>query len=206
MIVSGKIKNGAFEMAGNDDVTDTLGEAELVEGLEKKKLSGKKLVLAGVGSVVALLVVLGVMSLTGENEAEPDLGDEEIERMAQEAADRNEQQEQLEQDKSNEELRTLFLALPDQLYNLNTGGQGTSFLKAQISLEVDRESYIADLETKMPRILDEFNAYMRELRPEDLDGAAGIFRLKEELLMRINQAVAPTRVKDVLFRQFLVQG
>ncbi|MEX0299596.1 MAG: flagellar basal body-associated FliL family protein [Kordiimonas sp.] len=193
-------------MAGNDDVADTLGEAELVEGLEKKKLSGKKLVLAGVGSVVALLVVLGVMSLTGDDEAEPDVGDEEIERMAQEAADRNEQQEQLEQDKSNEELRTLFLALPDQLYNLNTGGQGTSFLKAQISLEVDRESYIADLETKMPRILDEFNAYMRELRPEDLDGAAGIFRLKEELLMRINQAVAPTRVKDVLFRQFLVQG
>ena len=58
----------------------------------------------------------------------------------------------------------------------------------------------------MPRILDEFNVYMRELRPEDLDGAAGIFRLKEELLMRINQAVAPTRVKDVLFQEFLVQG
>lgn len=194
-------------MAGNDDgIADTLGEAELVEGLEKKKLSGKKLVVVVGGAVVAILVILGIMSLSGGDEAEPDLGDEEIERMAQEAAERNDQQEQLEQDKSNEELRTLFLALPDQLYNLNTGGQGTSFLKAKISLEVDRESYIADLETKMPRILDEFNAYMRELRPEDLDGAAGIFRLKEELLMRINQAVAPTRVKDVLFREFLVQG
>ena len=71
---------------------------------------------------------------------------------------------------------------------------------------MDRQSYLADLETKLPRILDEFNAYMRELRPEDLDGAAGIFRLKEELLMRINQAVAPTRVKDILFQEFLIQG
>lgn len=185
---------------------ETLGEAELVEGLEKKKFSGKKLVILGGGAVVAILVVLGVMSLMGgEDDEVADVGDEEIERMAQEAANKNEQ-ERLEQDKSVEELKTLFLALPDQHYNLNTGGQGASFLKAQISLEVDRESYIADLEAKMPRILDEFNAYMRELRPEDLDGSAGIFRLKEELLMRINQAVAPTRVKDVLFRQFLVQG
>lgn len=188
-----------------EEIEETLGEAELVEGLERKKFSGKKLVMLGGGSVVAILVILGVMSLMGGEEEEPDVGDEEIERMAQEAAAKNEE-ERLEQDKPIEELRTLFLALPDQLYNLNTGGQGTSFLKAKISLEVDRESYIADLETKMPRILDEFNAYMRELRPEDLNGSAGVFRLKEELLMRINQAVAPTRVKDVLFREFLIQG
>lgn len=192
-------------MADDDGIAETLGEAELVEGLEKKKLSGKKLVMLGGGGVIAILVILGVMSLTGGDDTEPDAGDEEIERMAQEAAAKKEEV-RLEQDKPIEELRTLFLALPEQLYNLNTGGQGSSFLKTKISLEVDRESYIADLEAKMPRILDEFNAYMRELRPEDLDGAAGIFRLKEELLMRINQAVAPTRVKDVLFREFLVQG
>jgi len=195
-------------MAENEDKMDeTLGEAELVEGLEKKSISGKKMVIAVGGLVIVILVGLGVMSFFGGGDEMPeeDTGDAEIERMAQDAADKKDQ-ERLEQDKPIEELKTLFLALPDQLYNLNTGGQGSSFLKAQISLEVDRESYIADLEAKMPRILDEFNAYMRELRPEDLQGAAGIFRLKEELLMRINQAVAPTRVKDVLFRQFLVQG
>ena len=196
-------------MAEDDDKMDeTLGEAELVEGLEKKSISGKKMVVAGAGLVVLILVGFGVMSFFGgggEEVPEEDTGDAEIERMAQEAAEKKDQ-ERLEQDKPIEELKTLFLALPDQLYNLNTGGQGASFLKAQISLEVDRESYIADLEAKMPRILDEFNAYMRKLRPEDLQGAAGVFRLKEELLMRINQAVAPTRVKDVLFRQFLIQG
>ncbi|MFC3051225.1 flagellar basal body-associated FliL family protein [Kordiimonas pumila] len=184
---------------------ETLGEAELVEGLERKKFSGKKLVVIVAALVVLLIIVMGVMSFFG-GEHEEDTGEDAvIEKMAAEAAEHREQAK-LEEDKPVEELQALFVELPDQLYNLNTGGQGTSFLQAKISLEVDRESYRAEINAKMPRILDEFNAYMRELRPEDLDGAAGIFRLKEELLMRINQAVAPTRVKDVLFRQFLVQG
>lgn len=189
-----------------DDLGETLGEAELVEGLEKKKLSGKMVVIAAAGLVVAVLVILGISVLFGgDDDDNVATEDPEIERLAQEAADRREQ-EQLEKDRSNEDLELLFVELDEQRFNLNTGGQGSSFLAAKIVLEVDRESYRADIEAKMPRILDEFNTYMRELRPEDLDGAAGIFRLKEELLMRINQAVAPTRVKDVLFQQFLVQG
>lgn len=188
-----------------DNLEETLGEAELVEGLEKKRLSGKTLVVLAGGAVVALLVIVGIVSLFGGDDA-PSGDDPELERLAQEAADRRDQAAQLEQDRSNEDLQLLFVELDEQRFNLNTGGQGSSFLSAKITLEVDRESYRDDLRVKMPRILDEFNTYMRELRPEDLDGSAGIFRLKEELLMRINQAVAPTRVKDVLFQQFLVQG
>jgi len=187
-----------------DDLDETLGEAELVEGLERKKLSGKKLVVVAGGLVVALLVAVGAMTLFGGDDEEA-AEDAELEQMAEDAAGRREQIE-AEQDKSVEELQTLFVEIDEQLYNLNTSGQGTSFLKATITLEIDRESFRADIEAKMPRILDEFNVYMRELRPEDLNGAAGIFRLKEELLMRINQAVAPSRVKDVLFQQFVVQG
>lgn len=189
-----------------DNLEETLGEAELVEGLEKKKLGGKTIVLAAAGAFVALLVVVGAMTLFGGDDEEVPGDDAELDRLAQEAADRRDEAAQLEQDRSNEELALLFVELDEQRFNLNTDGQGSSFLSAKIVLEVDRESYRADLEAKMPRILDEFNTYMRELRPEDLDGSAGLFRLKEELLMRINQAVAPTRVKDVLFQQFLVQG
>jgi flagellar protein FliL len=187
-----------------DDLEETLGEAELVEGLERKKLSGKKILMLGGGAFVLLLIVVGAMTLFGGDDAEH-IEDVELEQMADKAAERREQI-RLEEDKSAEELQTLFVRLDEQMYNLNTGGQGTSFLKAIIVLEIDRESFRADIEAKMPRILDEINVYMRELRPDDLDGAAGIFRLKEELLMRINQAVAPTRVKDVLLQQFLVQG
>jgi flagellar FliL protein len=188
-----------------EDFEETLGEAELVEGLERKKLSGKKILMIGAGAFISLLVIVGAMTLFGGDDDPEDVEDAQMAEMAEDAAERRAQVE-AEQDKSTEELRTLFVELPDQMYNLNTGGDGNSFLKARITLEIDRESFRADLEVKMPRILDEFNVYMRELRPEDLDGAAGLFRLKEELLMRINQAVAPTRVKDVLFQEFLVQG
>ncbi|NVJ97550.1 MAG: flagellar basal body-associated FliL family protein [Alphaproteobacteria bacterium] len=188
----------------SDDMDEALGEAELVEGLERKKVSGKKMVLLIGGLVVAALTTVGALTLFGgEDGADP--ADEALDEMAEQAA-RDRDAAQLEEDQPNERLALLFYEVPEQLYNLNTGGQGTSFLRVRIALEVDRESYRADLDAKLPRVLDEFNVYMRELRPEDLDGAAGIFRLKEELLMRINQAVAPTRVKDVLFQEFLVQG
>ena len=56
-----------------------------------------------------------------------------------------------------------------------------------------------------PRIIDHFQVYLRELRVEDLRGSAGIYRLREELLARVNAAVKPTKVENVLFREVLVQ-
>ena len=47
--------------------------------------------------------------------------------------------------------------------------------------------------------------YLRELRLEDLQGAAGVYRLREELLVRVNQAVRPAKVNDVLFKDMLIQ-
>ncbi|TNE66489.1 MAG: flagellar basal body protein FliL [Alphaproteobacteria bacterium] len=185
-----------------EDIEDTLGEAELVEGLERKRFAGKKmLIIIGLVVVVGLAAVGASTMFGGHDEA----SDDPMDQMAEEAAAKRENA-RVESDKPVEQLKTLFMELPDQVYNLQTGGQGDSFLRAKIVLEIDRESYKAELTTKMPRILDELNTYMRELRPEDLDGSAGMFRLKEELLMRINQAVAPTRVKAVLIQDFLVQG
>ena len=57
----------------------------------------------------------------------------------------------------------------------------------------------------MPRVVDNFQVYLRELRLEDLGGSAGLFRLKEELLFRVNRAVDPVQVTDILFREMLVQ-
>ena len=57
----------------------------------------------------------------------------------------------------------------------------------------------------MPRLLDLFQTYMREMRPEELRGAAGTYRLREELIARANIAVAPAHIVDVLFTEMLVQ-
>jgi len=192
---------------------DAAAETDLTDGLEKKGMSGKKIIIiAGAAVVVLIIVIVVVMMLMGggddhgdDHHEEDSHIDKELDDVAAKEAE-DDQKQQLEADATPEELQLLFIDVGKKVYNLNTGGQGSSFLTVTIQLEVDRESYRADVEAKMPRVLDEFNTYMRELRPSDLEGAAGIFRLKEELLLRINQAVSPSRVKDVLMQEFLIQG
>ncbi|WP_321339405.1 flagellar basal body-associated FliL family protein [Breoghania sp.] len=97
-----------------------------------------------------------------------------------------------------------FYDLPEVTVNLATQGQAT-YLKVQISLEVASREVADQIEPFLPRVMDAFQVYMRELRPVDLEGSAGLFRLKEELLRRINVAVYPARVDGVLFKEILIQ-
>lgn len=99
----------------------------------------------------------------------------------------------------------VFFDLPELLVNLNTGGRKSTFLKIRVSLELDRPEDVPRVEALMPRIVDNFQVYLRELRIDDLKGSAGMYRLREELLRRVSAAVAPTRVNDVLFKEMLVQ-
>ncbi|HWE75301.1 MAG TPA: flagellar basal body-associated FliL family protein [Stellaceae bacterium] len=100
----------------------------------------------------------------------------------------------------------VFFDLPDFLVNLNSGGaKKASFLKLSVSLELDKQEDTAKLQAVMPRIVDNFQIYLRELRIDDLRGSGGIYRLREELLARVNAAVAPVKVNDVLFKEMLVQ-
>ena len=78
-------------------------------------------------------------------------------------------------------------------------------MKVKISLEIGSHEDIPRIEHTMPRIIDNFQVYLRELRLEDIKGAAGMYRLREELLLRVSTAVAPIQVKDVLFRVMLIQ-
>ncbi len=99
----------------------------------------------------------------------------------------------------------MFYDLPEMLVNLNTGGKQTNYLKIKVSLEVENEAMLAQLDNLLPRVVDNFQVYLRELRVEDLNGSAGLYRLKEELLVRVNTAIKPHKVNDVLFREMLVQ-
>lgn len=99
----------------------------------------------------------------------------------------------------------VFYNLPEMLVNLNTAGRRTSFLKISVSLELENPMDIPRIEAVMPRIVDNFQIYLRELRVEDLRGSAGLYRLREELLARVNNAAQPARVNDVLFKEMLVQ-
>lgn len=99
----------------------------------------------------------------------------------------------------------VFYDLQEMLVNLNTGGRKSTFLKIRVSLELEKPEDIPRVEGMMPRIIDNFQVYLRELRIEDLKGSAGMYRLREELLARVSAAVAPTKINDVLFKEMLVQ-
>jgi flagellar FliL protein len=99
-----------------------------------------------------------------------------------------------------------FVDLPDVLVNLsNTGTDRTQYLKVKIVLELPDQTLVPQIQPLMPRVMDAFQTYLRELRPTDLDGSAGLYRLKEELTRRVNAAVAPNRVTAVLFKEIVVQ-
>lgn len=100
---------------------------------------------------------------------------------------------------------SVFFDLPDLLVNLNSTGRKASFLKISVSLDLEDQADTARIQAVMPRIIDNFQVYLRELRVEDLRGSGGIYRLREELLARVNAAAAPVKVKDVLFKEMLVQ-
>lgn len=99
----------------------------------------------------------------------------------------------------------IFYDLPEMLVNLNSSTKKKAFLKIRVSLELSHPDDTAKIETVMPRIVDNFQVYLRELRIEDLQGSAGMYRLHEELLTRVNGAIKPIRVNDVLFKEMLVQ-
>ncbi len=90
--------------------------------------------------------------------------------------------------------------------NLATGGEGVQkFLKISVSLELEKESMMEIITPRMVRVQDAFQVYLRELRPSDLEGSAGIYRLKQELLKRVNLAIYPAKVDNILFKEILVQ-
>jgi flagellar FliL protein len=99
-----------------------------------------------------------------------------------------------------------FVEVPDMMVNLaGAPGERVQYLRLKIVLELKEEKQIEAIKPSMPRVTDIFQTYVRELRPADLNGSAGIFRLKEELTRRVNAAVAPIQVSAVLFKEVVLQ-
>ncbi len=100
----------------------------------------------------------------------------------------------------------VFVDVPEVLVNLSSSGSDRAqYLKIKVVLEVADAALTPQIQATMPRVLDTFQTYLRELRPTDLDGSAGLYRLKEELTRRVNLAIAPSRINAVLFKEIVVQ-
>ena len=89
--------------------------------------------------------------------------------------------------------------------NLNGASKRTVYVKVKPRLELASAMDEAGVRAALPRLLDLFQTYLREMRPEELRGSVGTYRLREELLARANIATAPARIVDVLFAELLIQ-
>jgi flagellar FliL protein len=99
-----------------------------------------------------------------------------------------------------------FVDLPDVMVNLQGGAAGrASYLKAKIVLEVEDAKLAEQVKPLLPRVMDAFQTYLREMRSTDLEGSAGLYRVRDELTRRVNLAVAPNKINAVLFKEIVVQ-
>ncbi|MCA0451528.1 MAG: flagellar basal body-associated FliL family protein, partial [Proteobacteria bacterium] len=99
----------------------------------------------------------------------------------------------------------VYYELPQFLVNLNSNTGKVSFLKMSVTLQLRDAEAVAVMDANKPRIVDTFNTYLRELRAGDIQGSAGIYRLRNELLARLNSTIEEGIVKDILFGEIIVQ-
>lgn len=98
-----------------------------------------------------------------------------------------------------------YVALPQMLINFSTDDGRPAFLKLRVTLEAPDEDVAYAVEPELPRIMDQFQGFLRELRMDDISGSAGTARLRLELLRRVNLAIAPGQMNAVLIEEMLVQ-
>lgn len=159
------------------------GEAGAADGASKKK----KLILFGaIGAVVLVLAGGGAWFFLFSGGEEADAETAAAEQPIVPAA---------------------FVEVPQMTVNLapEQDDERPRYLRFTVRLEVAQAEAVPEIEPLMPRIQDAFQTYVRELRPSDLQGSAGVYRLREELLRRVNIAVHPARVDAVLFGEVVVQ-
>jgi flagellar protein FliL len=89
--------------------------------------------------------------------------------------------------------------------NISGADGRPAYLKLKVTLEAPDDAAVTALTEHIPRVNDQFNGFLRELRTDDLSGSAGAYRLRLELLRRVNLAIAPAQVNAVLIEEMLVQ-
>jgi flagellar protein FliL len=98
-----------------------------------------------------------------------------------------------------------FIDVPDMLVNLNSNARQKSYLRISLKVELEKSEDQTRFEAIMPRVVDQFQTYLSELRPDDLQGSSGLYRMKIELLNRVRAAAPDIEVRDILFQEMLIQ-
>lgn len=170
-------------------------EAEIEEGAPAKKGIPKLFIIIGAAAIVVLLGGAGLFMFLSSSSSAPAEGADAEHGAA--AADGH--------GAEGAAAHTFIFNLPPMIVNFNNEGADGAFMKLTVALEVANEEMMVEIQPRMAKVIDAFQVYLRELRRSDLEGSAGVYRLKEELLRRVNVAIYPSKVESVLFKEILVQ-
>ena len=206
--------------AAKESAPETDGEGAAAEGEEgegdgeapaKKKLAGKTLVLFIVLPALLLLSAGGGAAfflLKPGAEQHADAGDH-AKGKAKKNHSKGKEKEGGHADANapvvTEGDGVYYVKLPQMLINFSTDDGRPAFLKLKLTLEAPDEDVAYAVEPELPRIVDQFQGFLRELRMDDISGSAGTARLRLELLRRVNLAIAPAQMNAVLIEEMLVQ-
>lgn len=100
---------------------------------------------------------------------------------------------------------TMFIPIEEVTVNLRTNDDSHSWLRVKVTLEVHGKNNYDVAVKMMPKIIDVFQTYLKELRKTDLDGSFGIYKMKDEMLMRINTMLYPAQIEGVFFQEIIMQ-
>lgn len=103
------------------------------------------------------------------------------------------------------EVVDAFVDVPPMIVNLRVPGGQSRMLKVHVVLVPAKAEDAPQLTARLPLVVDAFQPFLRELRPDDLAGSAAVFRIKEELLRRAQEAVGRGKVGDVLVQELIQQ-
>jgi flagellar FliL protein len=109
------------------------------------------------------------------------------------------------EDKNKVPDASLFYDLPELLVTIQDPDNGVRVLQLSTSIECPSQDDLDKLKAYLPRVLDVFQIYMSTLTVKDLRGVKNIETLRGRLRDRISAAIAPGKVKNVLFRNIRVQ-
>lgn len=186
-------------------------EAPAEEGAEgdapaKKKLPLKIII---IGAVAAVLV-LGGGGTAAMFLMKPKPGAEKV--ASAEKPKKKKKEEKKEGGKPDPNAATVsegpegvvYYAMPDLTVNMQSADGRPTFMKLKLTLELPDESQVEVLNENAPRIQDMFQSFLRELRPEDLNGSQGSYQLRMEIQRRVNLVIAPAKINSVLIEEMLI--
>lgn len=222
-------KGAAVDKSAKDNATP-MGEGEQGAPV-KKKMSGKTLILfivlpavlaVGGGAAAAVMLMAGGSATAAktevageaaretpkEEEAKPAPGGEGAKKGGEASGEKAGEGEAKDIGYAIACSGTdpCYYVMPKLIVNLaGPPTQRSAYMELELTLEASSTQTFHRVPEIMPRLKDQLNAFLRELRVEDLSGSTGTWRLRRELLTRFNTLLDPQKIDAVLVESMLIQ-